>query len=416
MATTIAQEPTRAHLYTASAGEGSTSQPIVKSPPSLSTLFLSFLRLGMTAFGGPSMVAYIRKLAVERRGWLGAKEFSNGVAFCQMVPGATAMQTAAYVGLSVRGVIGAAATFVGFGLPAFCLMLIFAVAYAQTGSLPAVAAAFSGLGAVVVAIVANAALSFGRTTLKTWKHALIAFISAALFWESVSSLAVILLAGAIGLLFLTTDTASAPAPGKAPAHIPLHKRSVATILLLAAIGLAALYLLYAELFRLAVLMMRVDLTAFGGGFASVPIMYHEVVEVNGWLGSQTFMNGIVLGQVTPGPVVITATFIGYMLHGFAGAIVATIFIFLPSFLIVIGIAPFFGRLSASPIFRGIILGVLCSFVGLLVSVTLRFAFQVHWDAVHVLLAVGAMVALLRKVDILWVVLGGVILSVLLIPG
>ena len=111
-------------------------QATVHAAPSTSELFLNFLRLGVTAFGGPSMVAYIRKLAVERKGWLSAREFSEGVAFCQMVPGATAMQTAAYVGLHQGGVAGAAASYLGFGLPAFCLMLVFAVLYAQTGSLP----------------------------------------------------------------------------------------------------------------------------------------------------------------------------------------------------------------------------------------------------------------------------------------
>jgi chromate transporter len=388
---------------------------MIKTLPSLSELFTSFLRLGVSAFGGPSMVAYIRKLAVERKGWLGAKAFSDGVAFCQMVPGATAMQTAAYVGLYLRGVAGAAVAFVGFGLPAFCLMLVFAMAYAQTGSLPAVVAAFSGLQAVIVAVVANAALSFGKTTLKNWKHALIAVLAAALFWESINSLIVILLAAVAGWLFLPPPAPSASQTGQA-AGTTLSKRPVAAILILAGIGLAALYVLSADLFRLALLMMRVDLMAFGGGFASVPIMYHEVVEVNGWLGSQVFMNGIVLGQVTPGPVVITATFIGYMLSMVPGAIVASVGVFLPSFLIVIGISPFFGRLSASPVFRGIIQGVLCSFVGLLVSVALRFAFQIQWDAVHVLLAVGAMIALLRGIDILWVVLGGVVLSVALISA
>ena len=386
---------------------------MVKPLPSLSTLFLSFLRLGMTAFGGPSMVAYIRKLAVERMGWLPAKEFSDGVAFCQMVPGATAMQAAAYVGLYVRGVAGAAVTFVGFGLPAFCLMLFFAVAYAQTGAMPAVLAAFSGLQAVVVAIVANAALSFGRGTLMNWKHALIAFIAAVLFRGSVSSLLVLVLAGLAGWLMLSAS--SAPQGPRAPG-ITLSKRPVFAILVVAAIALAALYYLSADLFRLAWLMMRVDLMAFGGGFASVPIMYHEVVDVNGWLQGPVFMNGIVLGQVTPGPVVITATFIGYMLDSLPGAIVATAGVFLPSFLIVIGVSPFFGRMSASPLFRGIIQGVLCSFVGLLVSVALQFALQVQWDALHLFLAIAAMAALLRGVDILWVVLGGVIISVGLIPG
>ncbi len=359
------------------------------------------------------MVAYIRKLAVERKGWLSAREFSDGVAFCQMVPGATAMQAAAYVGLHQRGVGGAAASLVGFGLPAFCLMLVFAVVYTQTGALPAVTAVFSGLQAVVVAIVVNAAFSFGKTTLKHWMHWLIAIVSAALFWQGINSLFVILAAGAAGWLLLPRPVSSG-APAAQPAGIPLYKRSLALILAVAGMGLVALYFLAPELFRLALLMFKVDLMAFGGGFASVPIMYHEVVEVNGWMPGGVFMNGIILGQVTPGPIVITATFIGYLLAGLLGAVIASICIFLPSFLIVIGVAPFYGRLAASPVFKGVIQAVLCSFVGLLVSVAFRFGLQVHWDAIHVLLAVGALVALLRKVDILWVVLAGVILSLVLI--
>lgn len=389
-------------------------QATVRDAPSTSELFVSFLRLGVTAFGGPSMVAYIRKLVVERKSWMSAREFSEGVAFCQMVPGATAMQTAAYVGLHQAGVAGAAASYIGFGLPAFGLMLVFAVLYAQTGSLPAVVAVFSGLQAVVVAIVVNAAIAFGKTTLKHWLHWLIAIAAAALFRLSVNSLFVILLAGAAGWLLLRGPAAAMQQEGRSTG-IPLHKRPLILILAAALGVLAGLYFLAPELFRLAALMGKVDLMAFGGGFASVPIMYHEVVEVNGWLVGPTFMNGIVLGQVTPGPIVITATFIGYMLAGVPGAFIATLGIFLPSFLIVIGVAPFYGRLSASPVFRGVIQGVLCSFVGLLVSVALRFGSQVHWDVIHIVLGAGALLALLRRVDILWVVLGGVILSIGLMP-
>jgi chromate transporter len=367
--------------------------------PSLVQLFGSFLRLGTTAFGGPSMVAYIRKLAVERKGWLAPGEFGEGVAFCQMIPGATAMQTAAYVGLRLRGVAGAAVCFIGFALPAFCLMLVFAAAYAQTGSLPLVAAAFSGLQAVIVAVVANAAWSFGKTTLKRWPHFLIAGAAAALFWWNINPLVVILLASAAGWLLLPPpDAAEMRAARSSPT--PFYKNTLIAILAVAGVVLVGLYFLAEDLFRLGWLMIRVDLMAFGGGFASVPLMYHEVVEANGWMAGQTFMNGIVLGQVTPGPIVITATFIGYLLKGGLGALVATMCIFLPSFLLVVGLAPFFSRLATSPLFQKIIRGVLCSFVGLLISVTLRFALQVQWDVIHALLAVGALVALLRKVDIL----------------
>ncbi len=385
---------------------------MIRKPPSIVRLFASFLRLGATAFGGPSMVAYIRKLAVERKGWLAAGEFGEGVAFCQMIPGATAMQTAAYVGLRVRGVAGAAAAIIGFGLPAFFLMLVFAVAYAQAGSISQVAAAFSGLSAVIVAVIANAAWSFGKTTLKTWRHVLIAGGAAALFWWDISPLVVILLAAAAG--WLLPPPVAAESRAARSSATPLYKNALISILVVAGTVLAGLYFLSQDLFRLGWLMIRVDLMAFGGGFASVPLLYHEVVDANGWMAGQTFMNGIVLGQVTPGPIVITATFIGYLLKGGLGALIATLCIFLPSFLLVVGLAPFFGRLATSPLFHKVIRGVLCSFVGLLISVTLRFALQVHWDLIHALLGGGALVALLCKVDIFWVVLAGAALSLGLI--
>jgi len=356
------------------------------------------------------MVAYIRKLAVERRSWMNSGDFGEGVAFCQMIPGATAMQTAAYVGLRVRGVAGAALSLIGFGLPAFCLMLLFAFIYVQTGALPAVVAIFSGLQAVVVAIVANATLSFGKTTLKNWSHAGIAAVAAALFWFNLHPLIVILLAGTAGLLILPSPNTADLRERRSTALI-FQRTTFIAILLIVGAALALLFFLSRDLLNLSFLMLRVDLMAFGGGFASVPIMYHEVVDVNNWLNGQTFMNGIVLGQVTPGPVVITATFIGYLLKGFLGAVIASISVFTPSFLLVIGLAPFFNRLSASPIFHKIILGILCSFVGLLLSVTIRFALQIQWDLVHFLLMAAALFALIRKVDLLWVVLAGTILSV-----
>jgi len=123
------------------------------------------------------------------------------------------------------------------------------------------------------------------------------------------------------------------------------------------------------------------------------------------------LNGIVLGQVTPGPIVITATFAGYWLHGLLGAVIATVSVFLPSFMLVIGLTPCFDRLRASPYFNKATGGVLCSFVGLLLTVTVRFAGNVHWDLPRAILAVGAFVALLLKVDILWVVIAGTVLSV-----
>jgi chromate transporter len=381
--------------------------------PSISELFISFLRLGITAFGGPSMVAYIRKMAVEKNHWLDGETFSDGVALCQTIPGATAMQTAAYVGLKTRGVIGAMASFIGFGLPAFLLMMTLAALYTNNHNLPVVLAAFSGLQAIIVAIIANATLSFGRTTLKDWKAIVIAVVAAALFGLNLNPLIVIIIAAGAGLV-LIKPRPSIVHNSTSSANSQTNTRPILLILPVVAIGFLFLFLFNRTLFNLAILMFRIDLFAFGGGFASIPLMLHEIVEVRHWLDAQTFMNGIVLGQITPGPIVITSTFVGYIIGGLLGGITATLGIFLPSFLMVVGFSPYFDRLQTSPYFNKVIGGVLCSFVGLLVAVTIRFALNIQWDLHHTLLASSALVALLLKVDILWVVFAGTILSLFMI--
>jgi chromate transporter len=377
--------------------------------PKTAGLFWAFLRLGLTAFGGPAMIAYIREMVVEKKNWLDDASFRDGVALCQAVPGATAMQTAAYVGLRARGLLGAAASFVGFGLPAFAMMMALSALYVHGHELPMAVSAFVGLGALVVAIVANATVSFGAMTLLRWRRILIAFMAAGLFGLGTSPLAVILLAALLGLLFLKTERFPA---GFAATPLRLYaQRSFIVLLILTGTALAVLLMADSRLFKLAVLMTKIDISAFGGGFASVPIMFHEVVDVRHWITSPTLLNGIALGQVTPGPIVITATFIGYLLYGPLGGTVATVSVFLPSFLVIVGVAPYYDRLRMSSHFQKTIEGILCSFVGLLLSVTVRFAMNVSWDLPRILLAVAAFIALRLKVNLLWIILIGAIISV-----
>lgn len=353
------------------------------------------------------MIVHIRKMAVERNKWMDDQSFRDGVALCQVVPGATVMQMAAYVGLTVRGVGGAAASFIGFGLPACLLMMTLTALYTKTHSVPVAISVFNGLQAMIVAVVANAAMTFGRSSLKNWRDVIIAGTAAGIFGLGVNPIAVILLTALMGLV-LNHEHVQAPVKG-ASEKKPQTRGSIWFVVLFAASGFALLYLMNWKLFDLASIMARIDLFAFGGGFASVPLMYHEIVSVRSWIDGPTFMNGIVLGQVTPGPIVITATFVGYLLYGPLGGLIATISVFLPSFLILVIITPYFARLRTSFYFSRAISGILCSFVGLLLTVTVDFALKIPWDLPRILLMGAAFVALLLKIDLIWIIpVGGII--------
>lgn len=355
------------------------------------------------------MVPYVRKMAVEKQQWIDGESFQAGVALCQTIPGATVMQMAAYIGLKARGVPGAIVSYVGFILPAFLLMLALSFAHSRAHGLPAVVSVFSGLQAVIVAVVANATLSFGGTSIKNWKSALIALAAAGLFGLKANPVLIIILKALLGMLLNGRQPVARNAPLTQMRHTTLP---LLVFLAISTACYAVLFFLRKELFHLAALMSKVDLIAFGGGFASVPLMFHEIVEIRSWMDGLTFLNGIILGQFTPGPIVITATFVGYLMYGMTGTLIATAGVFLPSFLILVGIAPWFDRVRSLPWFTRAISGILCSFVGLLLTVTVLFAFNVHWDLPHTAIAGAAFAALIFKLDILWVVLAGTAISIL----
>jgi chromate transporter len=384
-------------------------RPVSQDVP-FARLFGAFLRLGATAFGGPAMIAYIRRKVIEQCRWMDESTFRDGVALCQTIPGATAMQVAAYVGLRLRGVAGAAATFIGFGLPAFLLMTTLSALYVRTSHLPAVVSAFAGLQAITVGIVGNATVSFGRTSLKTWRDAGITLLAAGMLGWGINPLLVILVSALTGLV--RSRQVALPDLPQTSARETRLVRPLMGLVALTALGFGLLLLTERRLFELATLMCRIDVLAFGGGFASVPLMFHEIVEVRSWIDGPTFVNGIALGQMTPGPIVITATFVGYWLYGVPGAVIATVSVFLPSFVLVVGLVPHFDRLRRSLAFNQALNGILCSFVGLLLMTTIRFAVNVPWDLARTLLASAALVALLWRVEILWVVLIGTAVSVL----
>jgi chromate transporter len=378
-------------------------------------LFLAFLRLGLTAFGGPAMVAYIGDLAVKKKRWLSHETFRDGAALCQSIPGATAMQTAAYVGLRTGGPVGALAAFVGFGLPAFVLMIGLSALYQAGRDFQPVLAAFHGLRVIVIAIVVNAALNFGRSSIRNGRDTLLAAGAAAVLVCHGSPIIAIVASAALSVLLYRGVDLPTRAPSAGSRITGRQTFALAGALaLLAVVGLVALYMWERPQFNLATLMLKVDLFAFGGGFASVPLMLHGVVDVHHWLDGRTFMDGIALGQVTPGPIVITATFVGYQVAGVLGALVGTVGIFTPSFLMVLVTVPYFDRLQQALWFRRAIRGVLASFVGLLIAVAANFGIAVSWSIPAEVLALAALVALRLRVDIFWVVLVGAAVSMLVL--
>ncbi|WP_319582932.1 chromate efflux transporter [uncultured Pseudodesulfovibrio sp.] len=372
--------------------------------PSLTRIFLAFIRLGLTAFGGPAMVPYIRSMAVERKQWLDESSFSLGMSLTQLLPGATAMQMAAYVGLRARGGAGALAAYVGFGLPAFLLMLGLTVLYFSARSVTAVNAAFTGLQLVIVALILNAAVNFARRYLNSKADMALACLAGVWLGLKGNPIVAMAVVCALAVVLLRDPRTGLPEPQEATGRGPLRF----ALMLLAALVLflAALYVIDPELFRLGLLMVKIDCFAFGGGYVSVPLMLHEVVEVRGWLTGPMFMDGIALGQVTPGPIVMTGAFVGYAVSGLIGALVAAVTVFSPSLIVLCAAIPFADKLVSSPVARRVLKGSLISLVGLMAAVAVRFGLSIHWTIPQAVFALAAFIALRKKVDILWVVLAG----------
>lgn len=376
-------------------------------------LFVFFARLGATAFGGPAVLARMREVTVAPRGWLANETFDEGLALSQTVPGATAVQCAAYIGLRGCGLRGAAAATVGFCLPAFVLMLAASVLYSRVAGWGAGQAVLHGLRAMVIAIVTSSALDLGRRQLGQWRELAISAMAAALMLTKCSPVLVIGIAALAGVVVLrgSGDGANTAKQARLPAsQIAKH---VALVLVAAACLLGLLLAFAPNLGRLAVVMMKVSVFAFGGGYAALPLMLHASVMGQGWLSAGEFMDGVALAQVSPGPLSMVAAFVGYKVGALVGATVATISVFFPCFVLIVAVAPWFERLQRFRMFRAATRGAAVSLAGLLLAVSVQFAQTVSWTVIHGALAAAALIAFQRRVNILWIVLaGGIVAGVL----
>ena len=386
----------------------------------LSLLFMRFLKLGATAYGGPAMIGQIKETVVKKYRWVKEEEFLRGMALCQLIPGATMVQIATYVGYRLRGIRGAIISAVAFVFPAFIALLILSTLYFKLQNLWFIEALFKGLGTVVVAIVLNACINLGRSILKDWKVVLISILSFFGFLFRLNVLLIFIFAALAALLLYfkggkgehplrpTKFGGLKPTTGVREDYIIL---GVAAFLI--CIGLVISYFFNPRLTYLSLTLSKIGALAFGGGFTMIPLIQYEVVDRFQWLSTKEFLDGIALGQVTPGPIMITATFIGYKLSGLLGALMATIGIFFPSFFILILLIPHYDRLRGIKIVQTIERGILGSFMGMLTLVLYNFGRAAFVDIPSTVMAGAAFFALLKKIDLLYILLSGGILSILI---
>ncbi len=394
------------------------NENLTASAPSVWEMGKTFLHLGVTAYGGLAMVEPIRQRVVKEKGWLNQKEFLDGLALCQMVPGATVVQLATYVGYRLGRTPGALATAAGFILPAFVLMLGLSALYFTYGNIAWVKSVSRGLGVVVIALLLQAVWHLGRNVKRHWLDVGIALMALAALWFQVNYLLVFVAAGLLRLILSLRLFADQVPPGD---NLPGPKLPAGKILTHLALTLLALAVLAGGLWRLdpklglmASTFFKIAMVAFGGGYAMIPILQWDMVDHLGWLTLQQFLDGILLGFVTPGPIIITATFVGYWVKGLLGAIVATVSIFLPPILIIIFLTPFYQRVKEARLMRPVIQGILAALVGMLVLVTVQMGVVTITDLKSLALMAAASLALIAfRVNLLWIVAAAACLSLFL---
>jgi chromate transporter len=384
---------------------------------SLRSLFVKILKLGATAYGGPGMISIIKETSVNKYGWVKEGEFMGGLALCQLIPGATMVQIVTYVGYRVRGIWGALVSAVAFVLPAFIAILFLSALYFKMQNLAFIQALFKGLGAIVVAIILNACIAFGKSVFKDRKIVLISVLSFIAFFFRWNFLLVFVLAAAAGLLLhpRRSETKKNPSPEGVPRNAGEIRGWLILVSVVVFIGviLVICYFVDPRLPTLFVSLSKIGALAFGGGFTGIPLIQYEMVEKFQWLTTKEFLDGIALGQITPGPVLITSTFIGYKVAGLLGAAMATLGMFSSSFLILMLVIPYHDRLRGSARVRMMEQGVLGAFIGMLGLVLFNFGRTSLVDLPTLLMAAAAFFALYKKVSLPYILLAGGVLSVLL---
>lgn len=367
------------------------------SSSALREVGLLFLKLGFVAFGGPAAhMALMRQEVVVRRRWLTDQAFLDLLGASNLIPGPTSTELAIYIGYVRAGPWGLVLAGCLFICPAMLMVLGLAWAYVELGATPAAGALFYGVKPVIIAVVAQALWSLGRTAVKSRSLAAVGVACVALFALGLSPLVVLAVGVTAGILrdaALRRLAVAVLTPSGLPYGLAVQP---------APPGLASFSLL-----TLFVTFLKIGAVLYGSGYVLLAFLRDDFVGGLGWLTDQQLIDAVAVGQFTPGPVFTTATFIGYVVGGLPGALVATVAVFLPSFLFVAAVYPLIPRVKASSWARAALDGVNVAALALMAGVTWQLGRAALVDAPTVLLALAALALLLRlKVNSAWLVLGG----------
>jgi chromate transporter len=351
-------------------------------PAGLVGLAAVFLRLGLTAFGGPAAhVALMREEFVRRRGWLDDAAFIDLLGAANLIPGPTSTELAMHIGHRRAGGAGLVVAGLAFLLPAVAIVAVLAWLYVEQGQRPEVGAVLIGVAPVVVAIVAYAGWSIGRTVIRT--PFAVGLFSATVVAALAGIPEIVVLLGA-GVVSLAVLRRAGEATSTSAATVPWAVATATGTGL--GIALPAIFITF----------LKVGAVLFGSGYVLVALLRSELVDGLGWLTEGQLLDAVAVGQATPGPLFSTATFIGYVLAGPAGAIVATIGIFLPAFVAVALSIPLLERLRRSARARAFLDGVNVAAVGLIAIVAVQLGFGAIRDALSLASALLAFAALIAE--------------------
>jgi chromate transporter len=375
-----------------------TSDSAAPPPTPLREIAAVFLKLGTTAFGGPAAhVAMMHEEVVERRRWLTPEQFLDYLGAVNLIPGPNSTELAIHIGHARAGWSGLLIAGIAFIVPAFLIVFGLAWAYVRYGSLPDAAGILYGVKPVVVAVVAHALVGLARTAVRSPRLAALAIGAAIAAFAGMHELAVLLAAGVL----------SGVSGGAARARallVSLVAGSGATAAAASAatpVTLGPVFLVFA----------KAGAVLFGSGYVLLAFLRADLVERLHWITETQLLDAIAVGQVTPGPVFTTATFIGYLLAGPAGALVATIGIFLPAFFFVAISGPLVPRLRASHAAGAVLDGVTVASLALMAVVTMQLAGAALVDTPTWAIAIGSLVALVRlRVNSAWLMLAAAALG------